>query len=356
MTTGVVPPLFEDGTADVAARSSGTSPRLTNPHPPSPQKKAKSSTGDALTPYEAARAKNIATNAERMRSLGVEDAAKKVAGTKRKAPSSSAKQPAAPAAPARRSSRARAEVSYKEPTMKEFEAAFAAEDDGTAAAGAAAKAARSTASRSGYAPAEPKFPFAPSLDLTEGARDAKTGKLVFKDHPEFTPNLTPRQVIQAGSWGGVYFHPRGGKPGIRGRDVAVTHSEFPKEWFAGLKPEAYRARRYDHTRNKYRVKAGQDQAFWEEHGWIIDQDPRGWFQWYCRFYLGRRTADDARQISRWCGVAGAKGRWKTALCKKCVYANKRWDDQSVSPVIRQTMLHWAYEITEQDVKDVMKRM
>ena len=143
---------------------------------------------------------------------------------------------------------------------------------------------------------------------------------------------------------------------IKGRDVAVTHAEFPKHWFAGLPPDAYRARRYSAERNKYRVKAGQDQAFWEEHGWIIDQDPRGWFQWYCRFFLGRRSADDARQISRWTGVAGAKGRWKTNLCKKCVHANKRFDDQSVSPVIRQTMLHWAYEITEQDVKDVMKRM
>ena len=136
----------------------------------------------------------------------------------------------------------------------------------------------------------------------------------------------------------------------------MTHSEYPKEWFAGLGRTRTARVGYVHTRNKYRVKAGQDQAFWEEHGWIIDQDPRGWFQWYCRFYLGRRTADDARQISRWCGVAGAKGRWKTALCKKCVYANKRWDDQSVSPVIRQTMLHWAYEITERDVKDVLKRM
>ena len=47
-------------------------------------------------------------------------------------------------------------------------------------------------------------------------RDKKTGKLVFKDHPEFTPNLTPKQVIQAGTWGGCYFHPRGGKQGIRG--------------------------------------------------------------------------------------------------------------------------------------------
>ena len=66
--------------------------------------------------------------------------------------------------------------------------------------------------------------------------------------------------------------------------------------------------------------------------------------------------DDARQISRWNGVAGAKGRWKTNLCKKCVYANKSWNDVTVSPVVRQTMLHWAYEITENDVHAVIKRM
>jgi len=66
--------------------------------------------------------------------------------------------------------------------------------------------------------------------------------------------------------------------------------------------------------------------------------------------------DDTRQISRWNGVAGVKGRWKTNLCKKCINSNKRWDDVTVSPVVRQTMLHWAYEITELDVQDVMKRM
>ena len=116
-----------------------------------------------------------------------------------------------------------------------------------------------------------------------------------------------------------------------------------------------KARRYDIKRTAAGARLGRPGVL-EEHGWIIPQDPRGWFQWYCRFYQGRRTADDARQISRWVGVAGAKGRWKTNLCKKCVHANKRFDDQTVSPVIRQTMLHWAYEITVQDVKDVMKRM
>ena len=67
---------------------------------------------------------------------------------------------------------------------------------------------------------------------------------------------------------------------------------------------------------------------------------------YCRFYSGRRTEDDERQIGRWRGVAGEKGRWKRALVNKIVKANKRWDDASVSPVIRQTLLHWAHEITE----------
>ena len=294
-----------------------------------------------------------------MKALGVDKAASALKRTSETsaAPAKRKREPVPNSAPSRRSSRERAEVSYKEPTMREFEEAFAV-DTSAEDARAAQKSRLAKASRSGYAPnAAPAVPFAPSLDVDDGElRDKRTGALLFKDHPSFAPNLTPKQVIQAGSWGGVYFNPRGGKAGIKGRDVAVTHAEFPKDWFAGLPPDAYRARRYSAERNKYRVKAGQDQAFWEEHGWIIDQDPRGWFQWYCRFFLGRRSADDARQISRWTGVAGAKGRWKTNLCKKCVHANKRFDDQSVSPVIRQTMLHWAYEITEQDVKDVMKRM
>ncbi|KAI7843744.1 hypothetical protein COHA_002642 [Chlorella ohadii] len=115
-----------------------------------------------------------------------------------------------------------------------------------------------------------------------------------------------------------------------------------------LPKKQYAARIYTFSTNKYGVKAGQDQAFWEDKGWIDKQDPRGWFQWYCRFFQGRRSADDARQISRWKGVVGDKGRWMRALCNKIVAANKRWDDASVSPVIRQTLLHWAFELTEDE--------
>ena len=156
--------------------------------------------------------------------------------------------------------------------------------------------------------------------LPPGVFRTADGRLRFKNAPaDFTPVLTPRAVIQSGSFGGIYFNPIGGKPGIKG-PCAIDPKEFPTAWFAGLDIDAYAGRVYRVGRNKYNVKAGQDQAFWEESGWINPQDPRGWFQWYCRFFLGRRTEDDNRQISRWRGVAGQKGRWKRFLINKIVAA------------------------------------
>ena len=93
---------------------------------------------------------------------------------------------------------------------------------------------------------------------------------------------------------------------------------------------------------------------WESSGWISDADPYGWFQWYCRFYQGRRTSDDARQIQRWKGVAGIKGRFRSQLCNKLCKASAASNknklasvvtDISISPAIRQTLWHWALEIT-----------
>ena len=91
-------------------------------------------------------------------------------------------------------------------------------------------------------------------------------------------------------------------------------------------------------------------------GWIVRQDPYGWFQWYCRFFAGRRTADDARQVSRWAKVAGAKGRWKQNLVAKCLRAGKSFDDASVSPVVRQTLQHWAYVLTGADFAKGARRV
>jgi hypothetical protein len=69
---------------------------------------------------------------------------------------------------------------------------------------------------------------------------------------------------------------------------------------------------------------------------------------YCRFFLGRRCADDERQIGRWGACCGQTGRWRRNLIAKCVRSGKAFDDYSVSPVVRQTLLHWAYELSEKD--------
>ena len=164
----------------------------------------------------------------------------------------------------------------------------------------------------------------------------------------FRPVLTPAQMIRAGVFGGCYFHPRGGKAGIFGRHVAVDHAEFPAEWFYGIPVHKYRSRKYNKATNRHRVKSGNSQAFWEGKGWIHENDPRGWFQWYCRFFCGRRSHDDARQIKRWEACAGPMGRWRGQLCGRVKKSGKRFDDETVSPVIRQTLLHWAYALGEGD--------
>jgi hypothetical protein len=80
--------------------------------------------------------------------------------------------------------------------------------------------------------------------------------------------------------------------------------------------------------------------------WISDADPYGWFQWYCRFYQGRQSSDDMRQISRWVGVAGTKGRFRSQLCNKLLASGRQADDATISPVIRQTLWHWGLEMTD----------
>ena len=178
------------------------------------------------------------------------------------------------------------------------------------------------------------------------------GKLHFADAPEFLPTLTPAEAIRRGIFGGCYFHPSGGKPGVFGRTVAVTHEEFPPEWFEGVPAAMYASRKYHVPTNCHGVKSGFGQREWESKGWIHAQDPRGWFHWYCRFFCGRRSYDDARQIARWAACASPRGRWRNQLCGALAKGvSKRHDDASVSPVIRQTLLHWAYELSEQDFEE-----
>jgi hypothetical protein len=133
----------------------------------------------------------------------------------------------------------------------------------------------------------------------------------------FEPELTPRELLALGVFGGKYM-----------TDCA---DEFPSSWFRGAKlsPE-----RRDPSLNCFGVDASQPLAVWRAKGWIHEDDPRGWFQWYCRYYAGRRGGDDDRQIRRWVNVR----RHVTQLRNHC-----RPRDLTCRPRQRQALLHWAYD-------------
>ena len=158
----------------------------------------------------------------------------------------------------------------------------------------------------------------------------------FKDYPEFKPNLTPQQVLKMGSFGGTYFRPIYSsvtKKHYKSEDVI---KEFPNSWFKGINIEKMvTSSDYDKNVNKYKVKCGSELGDWEKSGWMRKQDPYGWFQWYCRFYMGRRSDDDERQVKRWLAFAGPKGRFKKNLINKIKDNNADIDDYTISPVIRQ---------------------
>ncbi|KAJ1404413.1 hypothetical protein B484DRAFT_338149 [Ochromonadaceae sp. CCMP2298] len=178
-------------------------------------------------------------------------------------------------------------------------------------------------------------------------RDAE-GFLKFKDCPHFSPNLTPKEVLQLGSFGGTYFRTIRSK--VTGQSYSDAWREFPGDWFDKLDVRKQVASPvYDPSKNTYKKNCGGDLDMWEGSGWITDIDPFGWFQWYCRFYLGRRCADDERQIGRANGVMGPKGRFRSQLVGKIVNAGKPLkiglQDFNISPVVRQTLQHWGYRLT-----------
>ncbi|XP_056116031.1 uncharacterized protein zgc:113208 [Rhinichthys klamathensis goyatoka] len=181
------------------------------------------------------------------------------------------------------------------------------------------------------------------------------GQLVFEDYPEFTPNMTPKEVLQAGSFGGTYFRPI--YSSITKKHYKDVWQELPEDWLDGLNiSKQVASSTYRENVNTYNVKCGGSLEMWESSGWIVTQDPYGWFQWYCRFYQGRRTMDDARQISRWAKCAGVKGRWRQNLITKVVRSGCGYDNSSVSPVVRQTLQHWGYKLTREDYKEGAKRV
>jgi len=190
-------------------------------------------------------------------------------------------------------------------------------------------------------------------------RRNKYRELIFKNSPDadFKPNLTPKEVLQAGSFGGTYFRPI--HSSITGLHYDKQWKELPQNWIRGLnaQKQVYSSI-YRTSVNENKVKCGGSLDMWESSGWIKKQDPYGWFQWYCRFYLGRRTSDDKRQIKRWKNCTGPKGRFKNNLIGKIYRAGAKYNSKSISPVIRQVLLHWGYRLTKRDYearKKVLKK-
>jgi hypothetical protein len=169
----------------------------------------------------------------------------------------------------------------------------------------------------------------------------------FKDHPEFTPNLTPQQMFKKGSFGGTYWRPI--KSSVTGKTYKNKHREFPKKWWKGIPENHLSSKHCDLTINTYKTHSGTSLDFWEGKGWITDHDPYGWVQWYCRFYTGRRIpGEDDRQIRRWLNFAGPKGRFRRRLINMCKKRRTEYNDYTVSPKIRQGLQHWAYELKKKD--------
>ena len=135
--------------------------------------------------------------------------------------------------------------------------------------------------------------------------------------PGFRPQLTPKQMLKLGVFGGKYMTDCG--------------REFPASWFKNAK---LCAKRREPSLNYFGVNASQLLSVWREKGWIYYDDPRGWFQWYCRYYSGRRCQDDLRQIRRW----RAMRRHVVQVKRNC---SPR--DLSCRRRQRQALLHWAYD-------------
>jgi hypothetical protein len=174
-------------------------------------------------------------------------------------------------------------------------------------------------------------------------------------HTQFKPNKTPQQVFKMGAFGGTYFRPI--HSSITGKDYTPSEAMkgLPKPWFEGIDiKNKITSDTYDKKINKYKVKSGSSLEAWETSGWIDKQDPYGWFQWYCRYFNGRRTADDERQISRWLKLAGPNGRFRRTLMNKIIKKQTTYNDISVSPVIRQVLLEWGYQLTRKDLDDYQK--
>ena len=147
-------------------------------------------------------------------------------------------------------------------------------------------------------------------------------KLILKDkeikniYKMFKPELTPKRMLEMGIFGGSYF--------------GLNIKEFPSLWFKNVKI----SKTFDVSLNRFKIKAGLSRQHWIKKGWIFKEDPLGWFQWYCRYTIGRRVQYvDIIQIKRWKNFR----RHVTAIEKNCEMGNLDCRKRQ-----RQAILQWAY--------------
>ena len=184
------------------------------------------------------------------------------------------------------------------------------------------------------------------------SKTQKGGKK-FKDYPDFTPNLSPREMFKLGSFGGTYWRPI--YSGVTKKNYKNVHKNYPKSWWKNIPNHHLTEKNYDKNVNKYKVKVGTTLEFWESKKWITKHHPYGWVHWYCDFYLGKRGPDDERQIKRWKALAGPRGRFMRFLVTQILKKKGKWNDESISPKIRQVLQHWGYKLTKKDYNNEIKR-
>jgi len=137
-------------------------------------------------------------------------------------------------------------------------------------------------------------------------------------HEDFNPDLTPKEMLEIGVFGGKY--------------MTDCINEFPEDWFVNAK---FSSSKKDINLNYFKIDASLPLSEWIIKGWINDHDPRGWFQWYCRYYFGRRIYnEDLRQIKRWKAMRRHVGAIKKNCSQLDLLCRKKQ---------RQALLHWAYD-------------
>jgi hypothetical protein len=154
--------------------------------------------------------------------------------------------------------------------------------------------------------------------MQRGYRYSLTAPIGRNFDPEFRPELTPKEMLALGVFCGKY--------------MTDCREEFPASWFAQARLSQSGR---DCSLNYFGVDASQPLSVWRKKGWIFPDDPRGWFQWYCRYYMGRRIPEeDVRQIKRWKAIRRHIAQIKSH-CER--------GDPTCRPRQRQALLHWAYD-------------